>query len=53
MNSCDYNVRLRNEIEEVLAEDDEAMLKAKQRMISYVCNIDLKADWFLNKVDLN
>ena len=29
------------------------MLKAKQGIINYVCNIDLRADWFLNKVDLN
>ena len=42
-----------DEIEKVLADDDEAMLKAKQRIINYVCNIDLRADWYLNKVDLN
>ena len=52
MNSCDYD-SLCDEIEKVLADDDEAMLKAKQRIINYVCNIDLRADWFLNKVDLN
>ena len=28
-------------------------MKAKQRIINYVCHIDLRADWFLNKVDLN
>ena len=52
MNSCDYD-SLCDEIEKVLADDDEAMLKAKQRIINYVCNIDLRADWYLNKVDLN
>jgi len=52
MNSCDYD-SLCDEIEKVLANDDEAMLKAKQRTINYVCHIDLRADWFLNKVDLN
>ena len=34
-------------------DDDEAMLKDKQRIINYVCNIDLRVDWYLNKVDLN
>ena len=53
MDSFDCNDRLCDEIEKVLADDDEAMLKAKQRIINYVCNIDLRADWFLNKVDLN
>ena len=53
MNSCDYNDSLCDEIEKVLVDDDEAMLKAKQRIINYVCNIDLSVDWFLNKVDLN
>ena len=53
MKSCDYNDSLRDEIEKVLVDDDEAMLKAKQRIINYVCNIDLRADWYLNKVDLN
>ena len=42
MNSCDYD-SLSDEIEKVLADDDEAMLKAKQRIINYVCNIDLKS----------
>ena len=52
MNSCDYD-SLCDEIEKILTDDDEAMLKAKQRIINYVCNIYLRADWFLNKVDLN
>ena len=51
MNSCNYD-SLCDEIEKVLIDDDEAMLKAKQRIINYVCNIDIRADWFLNKVDL-
>ena len=52
MDSCDYD-SLCDEIDKVLADDDEAMLEAKQRIINYVCHIDLRADWFLNKVDLN
>ena len=53
MDNFDCSMPIFDEVENAITENDEAMLKAKQRIINYVCNIDLRADWYLNKVDLN
>ena len=53
MDNFDCSMPIFDEVENAITENDEAMLKSKPRIINYVCNIDLKADWYLNKVDLN
>ena len=44
MDNLDCSMPIFDEVENAITENDEAMLKAKQRIINYVCNIDLRAD---------
>ena len=53
MDSCDYNDTLCDEIEKVLAEDDERLSKTAHQIHLTLLNIDLRANWFLNTVNLN
>ena len=53
MDSCDYNDILCDEIEKVLAEDDEGISKDAHEIHLTSLNIDLRAVWFLNTVNLN
>ena len=53
MDSCDYNDSLCDEIEKVLAEDDEGLSKIAHEIHLTLLNIDLKSNWFLNTVNLN
>ena len=53
MDSCDYNDSLCDEIEKVLAEDDEGLSKTAHEIHLTLLNIDLRANWFLNTVNLN
>ena len=53
MNSCDCNASLWNEIEKVLADDDEGLSKATHEIHLTLLNIDLRANWFMNTVNLN
>ena len=53
MDSCDYNDSLCDEIEKVLAEDDERLSKTAHQIHLTLLNIDLRANWFLNTVNLN
>ena len=53
MDSCDYNDSLCDEIEKFLAEDDEGLSNTAHEIHLTLLNIDLKADWFLNTVNLN
>ena len=53
MDSCDYNDSLCEEIEKVLADDDEGLSKATHEIHLMLLNIDLRANWFLNTVNLN
>ena len=53
MDSFDCNDSMCDEIEKVLAEDDEDLSKAAQEMHLTLINIDLRANWVLNKVNLN
>ena len=52
MDSCDYNDSLCDEIEKVLAEDDEGLSNTAHEIHLTVLNIDLRANWFLNTVNL-
>ena len=53
MDSCDYNDSLCDEIEKVLIGDDERISKAVHEIHLTLLNIDLRANWFLNIVNLN
>ena len=53
MDSCDYNDSLCDEIEKVLAEDDEGISKTAHEIHLTLLNIDLRANWFLNTVNMN
>ena len=53
MDSCDYNDSLCDEIEKVLADDDEGLSKVAHEIHLTLLNIDLRANWFLNIVNLN
>ena len=53
MDSCDYNDSLCDEIEKVLVEDDERIPKTAHQIHITLLNIDLRANWFLNTVNLN
>ena len=53
MYSCDYNDNLCDEIEKVLAEDDEGISNTTRGTHLTITNIDLKSNWFLNTVNLN
>ena len=52
MDSCDWNSSC-DEIEKVLADDDEGLSKAAHEIHLTLPNIDLRANWFLNTVNLN
>ena len=51
--SFDCNSRICDEIVNVLAEDDEDLSKATKEINHTFFNIDLKANWFMNIVNLN
>ena len=53
MDSCDCNDRLCDEIEKFLADDDEGLSKIVHEIHLMLLNIDLRANWFLNIVNLN
>ena len=53
MDSCDCNDSLCDEIEKVLAEDDEGLSNTAHEIHLSLLNIDVRANWFLNKVNLN
>ena len=53
MDSFDCNSRICDEIENVLVEDDEDLSKATKEITHTFLNIDLKANWFMNTVNLN
>ena len=53
MDSCDYNDSLCDEIEKVLAEDDEGLSKTTHEIHLTLLNIDLISNWFLNTVNMN
>ena len=53
MNSHGCNDSLCDEIEKVLADDDEGISKVAHEIHLTLLNIDLRANWFLNKVNLN
>ena len=53
MDSCDYDDSLCDEIEKVLAEDDEGLSNTTHEIHLTLLNIDLRANWFLNTVNLN
>ena len=53
MNSCDYNDSLCDEIEKVLADNDEGISKVSQEIHLTLLNIDLGAKWFMNTINMN
>ena len=53
MDSCNCNDSLCDEIEKVLAEYDEGLSKTAHEIHLKLLNIDLRANWFLNTVNLN
>ena len=46
-------IALCDEIEKVIAEDDEWLSKTAHEIHLTLLNIDLRANWFLNTVNLN
>ena len=52
MDSCDCNSWC-DEIEKVPADDDEGLSKVAHEIHLTLLNIDLRANWFLNTVNLN
>ena len=53
MDSCDCNDNLCDEIEKVLANDDEGLSKVAQEIHITFLNIDLREDWVTNTINLN
>ena len=53
MESCDCNDSLCDEIEKVLADDDEGISNIAHETHVTLLNIDLRANWFLNTLNLN
>ena len=53
MDSCDCNDSLCDEIEKVLADEDEGLSKAAHEIHLTLLNIDLRANWVLNTVNIN
>ena len=53
MDYFDCNGRICDEIENVLAEDDEDLSKDTKKISHTFLNIDLKANWFINTINLN
>ena len=53
MDTCDCNDRLCDEIEKVLADDDEGISKSAHEIHLTLLNIDLGANWFMNTVNMN
>ena len=52
MDNCDCNDSLCDEIEKVLANDDKGLSNAAHEIHLTLLNIDLRAKWFLNTVNL-
>ena len=53
MDYFDCNSCICDEIENVLAEDDEDLSKATKEITHTFLNIDLKSNWFMNTYNLN
>ena len=53
MDSCDCNDNLCDEIEKVLAVNDEGISKVAHEIHLMLLNIDLRSNWFPNIVNLN
>ena len=53
MHSCDFNEILCDEIEKVLIDDDEGLSNFSQEIHLILLNIDLRAKWFMNTVNMN
>ena len=53
MDSFDCTDSLCDEIEKVLADNDEGISKVAHEIHLTVLNVDLRANWFLNTVNLN
>ena len=53
MDSFDCDSRICDEIENILAKDDEDLSKATKEITHTFLNIDLKANWFIDTVNLN
>ena len=53
MDSFDCNDSLFDEIEKVLAEDDEGLSKAANKIHLTLISINHRADWVMNRVNLN
>ena len=53
MDSCDCNDSFCDEIEKVITEDDEGISKTAHEIHLTLLNIVLRANWFLNTVNLN
>ena len=49
MDSCDCNDSFCDEIEKVLADDDEGLSKAAHEIHLTLLNIDLRSNWFTNQ----
>ena len=53
MDSCGCNDSLCDEIDKVLADDDEGLSKDAHETHLTLLNIDLRAKWFMNTVNMN
>ena len=53
MDSFDCNDSLCDEIEKVLAEDEEGLSKAAKQIHLTLISINHRADWVMNRVNLN
>ena len=53
MDSFYCNNRTCDDIENVLAEDDEDLSKDTKEITHTFMNINLKSDWFMNTINLN
>ena len=53
MDSCHCNNILCDEIEKVLADNDEGISKVSQEIHLTLLNIDLGAKWFMNTINMN
>ena len=53
MDSCDCNDILCDEIEKFLADDDEGLSKIVHEIHLMLLNIDLRANWVMNTVNMN
>ena len=53
MDSCDCNDSLCDEIEKVLADDDQGLSKVAHEIHLTLLNIDLRSNWFVNTINMN